>query len=89
MTAIEDETPDIDPDGLLHVIDQHSDVLFTWDYKRSRPVLVKLYEKAKSSQWNGATGLDWSTAVDMVMDEARHLAFGIVDAVAQDRVEVS
>jgi len=56
---------DVDLDGVLHVIDQHSDVLFTWDYERSRPALVKLYEKAKTSQWNGATDLDWSTEVDM------------------------
>ncbi|MHB1138901.1 MAG: ferritin-like domain-containing protein, partial [Microthrixaceae bacterium] len=46
--------------SLLHEIDLHSDVLFTWDYTRSRPALVKLYEKAKTSQWNASTDLDWS-----------------------------
>ncbi len=52
-------------DDVLHVIDQHSSVLFTWDYERSRTALVKLYEKAKTSQWNASTQLDWSTPVDM------------------------
>lgn len=41
------------------------DSLFTWDYERSRPALSKLYEKSKTSQWNGATDLDWSTDVDI------------------------
>ena len=52
-------------DDVLHVIDQHSDVLFTWDYERSRPCVVKLYEKAKTSQWNASTQLDWSIDVDL------------------------
>ena len=52
-------------DDVLHVIDQHAEVLFTWDYERSRPALVKLYEKAKRSQWNASTQLDWSTEVDL------------------------
>ena len=51
-------------DDVLHVIDQHAEVLFTWNYERSRPTLVKLYEKAKTSQWN-ATQLDWSIDVDL------------------------
>ena len=39
--------------------------MFTWDYdKGARPKLVKLYEKAKKSQWNGATDLPWETPVD-------------------------
>jgi hypothetical protein len=50
---------------IQHVIEQHSKVLFTWDYERSRPALVKLYEKAKTSQWNASTELDWSTEVDL------------------------
>jgi hypothetical protein len=37
------------------------DVLFTWDYaKGERPALSKLYEKAKTSQWNAQTDIDWS-----------------------------
>jgi hypothetical protein len=50
--------------AVLHEIDLHSDVLFTWDYERSRPALVKLYEKAKRSQWNATTDLPWDTDVD-------------------------
>ena len=53
-----------DLDEIRHVIDQHSEVLFTWDYERSRPALVKLYEKAKTSQWNATSDLDWSVDVD-------------------------
>ena len=38
---------------------------FTWDYaKASRPKLDRLYEKAKVSQWNAQTDLDWSIEVD-------------------------
>ncbi|MGH9013829.1 MAG: ferritin-like domain-containing protein [Acidimicrobiia bacterium] len=40
------------------------DAIFTWDYEPSRRGLGKLYEKAKTSQWNGSTDLDWSTPVD-------------------------
>jgi hypothetical protein len=53
-----------DADEVLHSIHHDSDVLFTWDYERSRPALVKLYEKAKRSQWNAATDLPWDTDVD-------------------------
>ncbi len=53
-----------DPDEVVHLIEQESDVLFTWDYERSRPALVKLYEKAKKSQWNATTDLPWETDVD-------------------------
>jgi hypothetical protein len=51
-------------DDLSHEIDLNSDVLFSWDYRRSRPALSKLYEKAKRSQWNASTDLDWSIEVD-------------------------
>ncbi|HUE58190.1 MAG TPA: ferritin-like domain-containing protein [Acidimicrobiales bacterium] len=53
-----------DVDEVVHTIHEENDVLFTWDYERSRPALVKLYEKAKKSQWNATTDLDWSTEVD-------------------------
>jgi hypothetical protein len=53
-----------DVDEVIHTIHQEQDVLFTWDYERSRPGLVKLYEKAKKSQWNATTDLEWSTEVD-------------------------
>jgi hypothetical protein len=54
-----------DLNEVLHTLELHSDVLMTWDYERSRPALVKLYEKAKTSQWNGTTDLPWDTEVDL------------------------
>jgi hypothetical protein len=51
-------------ESIIHEIDLHTDVLFTWDYERSRTALVKLYEKAKTSQWNATTDLPWDTEVD-------------------------
>jgi hypothetical protein len=53
-----------DVDSVLHTVGANFDSLFTWDYERSRPALVKLYEKAKTSQWNVTTDLDWSVDVD-------------------------
>jgi len=54
----------IDPDEIAHQVELTADAIFTWDYERSRPALSKLYEKAKVSQWNGATDLPWDTDVD-------------------------
>ncbi|HYL50535.1 MAG TPA: hypothetical protein VEZ15_01060, partial [Acidimicrobiia bacterium] len=48
----------------IHAVESEFDAIFTWDYGRSRPALVKLYEKAKTSQWNAVTDLDWSIDVD-------------------------
>ena len=54
-----------DPDAVLHGVASHAGALFTWDYaKGARPQLEKLYEKAKTGQWNGSTDLDWSIDVD-------------------------
>ena len=53
-----------DLDEVVHTIHQENEVLFTWDYERSRPALVKLYEKAKKSQWNASTDLEWDTQID-------------------------
>jgi len=53
-----------DVDEVIHTVADNADALFTWDYSRSRPALVKLYEKAKTSQWNGETDLPWDTDVD-------------------------
>jgi hypothetical protein len=53
-----------DVDAVAHAVKAENDTLFTWDYERSRPALVKLYEKAKTSQWNVTTDLDWSIKVD-------------------------
>src|ERR1019366_2675463 len=48
-----------------HATPVGGDAAFTWDYGRTRPGLAKLYERAKTSQWNGATDLDWSIGVDV------------------------
>jgi hypothetical protein len=48
----------------VHAVTSEFDTIFTWDYGRSRSALVKLYEKAKTSQWNASTDLDWSIDVD-------------------------
>jgi hypothetical protein len=54
-----------DPDEILHAVEDHCEALFTWDYeKASRPRLDKLYEKAKTAQWNAQVDLDWSIEVD-------------------------
>ena len=49
---------------LIHAVTADIGTIFTWDYDRSRVPLIKLYEKAKTSQWNVTTDLDWSTPVD-------------------------
>jgi P-aminobenzoate N-oxygenase AurF len=49
---------------LIHAVTAEIGTIFTWDYERSRVPLMKLYEKAKTSQWNASTDLDWSTDVD-------------------------
>jgi hypothetical protein len=73
VTATEHQTAEhatghtVDPDvfeALLHEIELSTDVLMTWDYERSRHALVKLYEKAKTSQWN-SNDLPWNTDVDL------------------------
>jgi hypothetical protein len=54
-----------DVDEALHLVQDHADAIFTWDYEKgARPPLTKLYEKAKHSMWNGETDLDWSIDVD-------------------------
>jgi hypothetical protein len=55
----------IDTSEVLHGVPTAGEARFTWDYaKGARPALDKLYEKAKTSQWNGATDLDWDADVD-------------------------
>ncbi|MHB1503692.1 MAG: ferritin-like domain-containing protein [Acidimicrobiales bacterium] len=54
-----------DQDELIHTVHSNYDTIFTWDYEKgARPRLAKLYEKAKSAQWNAETDLPWSTLVD-------------------------
>ncbi|MEY2447977.1 MAG: hypothetical protein QOH79_1453 [Acidimicrobiaceae bacterium] len=49
----------------IHAVTDNAAAIFTWDYEKGkRPALNKLYEKAKTSQWNGETDLPWDTDVD-------------------------
>jgi hypothetical protein len=54
-----------DPTEVEHVVKNNADTIFTWDYSLSRPPLRKLYEKAKTGQWNGTTDLPWDLDVDV------------------------
>jgi len=47
-----------------HPTPLRGDSTFTWDYQPTRAGLTKLYERAKSTQWN-ANDLDWSIDVDV------------------------
>src|SRR2546423_6089603 len=56
---------------VIRAVPTSHDVLFTWDYaKGARPALDKLYEKAKTSQWNAQTDIDWSVGgqIDLARD---------------------
>ncbi len=54
-----------DPTEVEHVVKNNADTIFTWDYSLGRPPLRKLYEKAKTGQWNGTTDLPWHLDVDV------------------------
>jgi hypothetical protein len=48
-----------------HLVENNCAAEFTWDYtKGARNTLDRLYEKAKRSQWNATTDLDWQIPVD-------------------------
>ena len=54
-----------DVDEVIHTVKDNAEAIFTWDYEKGqRPALNKLYEKAKTSQWNGETDLPWELEVD-------------------------
>jgi len=57
--------PLTDPNEVEHIVKDNADAIFTWDYSLARPGLRKLYEKAKTGQWNGTTDLPWDTDVDI------------------------
>ncbi|MBK8334062.1 MAG: ferritin-like domain-containing protein [Acidimicrobiaceae bacterium] len=74
------EVPLVDPNEIEHVVKNNADTIFTWDYSLQRPALRKLYEKAKTGQWNGSTDLDWSTDVDVeksVIEDQELIGTGI------------
>ena len=56
--------PNVDPNEIEHVVKNNADSIFSWDYTLQRPALRKLYEKAKTGQWNATTDLPWDTDVD-------------------------
>jgi hypothetical protein len=45
-------------------VPQSFDTQFRWDYDSGHASLLKLYEKAKSRQWNATTRIDWSEDLD-------------------------
>ncbi|HET7655155.1 MAG TPA: ferritin-like domain-containing protein [Acidimicrobiales bacterium] len=52
---------DEEKNEVIRAVRSDFDTLFTWDYEKgARPQLNKLYEKAKVSQWNAETDIDWS-----------------------------
>ncbi|MGH3279274.1 MAG: ferritin-like domain-containing protein, partial [Trebonia sp.] len=59
--------------AMIRGVETSFDSLFTWDYEKGRrEQLNKLYEKAKVSQWNAETDIDWS--VGGQIDAARNPA---------------
>jgi hypothetical protein len=54
-----------DVEETIHAVKDNAEAIFTWDYEKGqRPALNRLYEKAKTSMWNGETDLPWDTEVD-------------------------
>jgi predicted unusual protein kinase regulating ubiquinone biosynthesis (AarF/ABC1/UbiB family) len=51
-------------DGQLAVQRDPATTVFAWNYDGGRIELSKLYDKAKRSQWNATTDIDWSVEVD-------------------------
>ena len=73
----------IDFGEISHATAVGGDAIFTWDYERTRAALGKLYERAKTSQWNGSTDLDWTIEVD-----AEKVALELQAAIAQLRTRL-
>lgn len=76
-----------DVDEVEHIVKNNADSIFTWDYSLSRPGLRKLYEKAKTGQWNGTTDLDWDTDVDIeksIFEDSQILGTGMEQALYAD-----
>jgi hypothetical protein len=76
-----------DVDEVEHIVKNNADSIFTWDYSLARPTLRRLYEKAKTGQWNGTTDLDWSTDVDIeksIFEDSQILGSGMEQALYAD-----
>ncbi len=58
ITNLDGDTPE-------HRVDSRYQAVFTWNYdKGARSRLDRLYEKAKTAQWNARTDMAWDTNVD-------------------------
>ena len=69
-----------DVNEVEHIVKNNADSIFTWDYSLARPTLRRLYEKAKTGQWNGTTDLDWNTDVDIeksIFEDSQILGTGM------------
>ncbi len=66
--------PTVDPNEIEHIVKDNADAIFTWDYSLARPGLRRLYEKAKTGQWNATTDLPWDTNVDLEASVSADLA---------------
>ncbi len=75
----------LDETDVIHTVEDAADAIFTWRYdKGERAKLDKLYEKAKTSQWNATTDLPWETDVDiekMIRDQGANMNPGSTDLV--------
>ena len=69
--------PTCDPNEVQHVVKDNADAIFSWDYSLSRPALRRLYEKAKTGQWNATTDLPWDTDVDVEAQVSADLAAAV------------
>ncbi|HXA27609.1 MAG TPA: ferritin-like domain-containing protein [Candidatus Angelobacter sp.] len=54
---------DVDP-ARVWSVPSAADTIVTWEYDEGRERLLRLYEKGKRRQWDGADRLDWTTQVD-------------------------
>ncbi len=52
------------PDEKVHSVTSGAAAVLTWEYDSTRAGLARLYDRAKSNQWNGRTDLPWETEVD-------------------------
>src|ERR1700730_4936574 len=64
LAELAETISDADKQQVIHDVRSVGDTVFTWDYEQSRPALVKLYEKAKTSMWNVSSDIDWDIDVD-------------------------
>jgi hypothetical protein len=75
----------------IHAVTDNADAIFTWDYEKGqRPALNRLYEKAKTSQWNGETDLPWDTDVDqeaVVVNNAMTNMGGLMMGIDESAIE--